>query len=108
MLQVLNAAAQLMAGPLFRRGVLCFEGGIGGDVLRHIFGPDDFFREQIKTERVKEEKLKRKIMWETGGKSRENPPSNRAYFWRATLLRLLALVHGRGVFSSRDRGGDEK
>jgi hypothetical protein len=21
-----------MAGPLFRRGVLCFEGGIGGDV----------------------------------------------------------------------------
>jgi hypothetical protein len=31
-LQVPNAAAQLMAGPLFRRGVLCFEGGIGGDV----------------------------------------------------------------------------
>jgi hypothetical protein len=34
MLQVPNAAAQLMAGPLFRCGVLCFEGGIGGDVLR--------------------------------------------------------------------------
>jgi hypothetical protein len=46
-----NAAAQLMAGPLFRRGVLCFEGGIRGDVLRHIFGPDDFFRKQIKTEK---------------------------------------------------------
>jgi hypothetical protein len=44
MLQVPNAAAQFMAGPLFRRGVLCFEGGIGGDVLRHVFGPDDFFR----------------------------------------------------------------
>jgi hypothetical protein len=28
-LQVPNAAAQLMAGPLFRRGVLCFEGGVG-------------------------------------------------------------------------------
>jgi hypothetical protein len=47
MLQVPNAAAQLMTGPLFRRGVLCFEGGIGGDVLRHVFGPDDFFRKQV-------------------------------------------------------------
>jgi hypothetical protein len=55
-LQVPNAAAQLMVGPLFRRGVLFFEGGIGGDALRHIFGPDDFFREQIKAGRGKEEK----------------------------------------------------
>jgi hypothetical protein len=55
-LQVPNAAAQLMAGPLLRRGILCFEGGIGGDVLRHIFSPDDFFREQVKAERGKEEK----------------------------------------------------
>jgi hypothetical protein len=62
-LQVPNAAAQLMAGPLFRRGVLCFEGGIRGDVLRHIFGPDDFFREQIKAERGKEEEVKREITW---------------------------------------------
>jgi hypothetical protein len=45
-----------MAGPLFRRGLLCFEGGIGGDVLRHVFGPDDFFRKQIKAERIKEER----------------------------------------------------
>jgi hypothetical protein len=36
--------------------VLCFEGGIGGDVLRHIFGPDDFFRKQIKAERGKEKR----------------------------------------------------
>jgi hypothetical protein len=43
-LQVPNEAAQLMAGPLFRRSLLCFEGGIGVDVLRHVFGPDDFFR----------------------------------------------------------------
>jgi hypothetical protein len=99
-LQVPDAAAQLMAGPLFRRGVLCFEGGIGGDVLRHIFGPDDFFREQIKAERGKEEEVERKIMWETGSKSRENSPSDRAFLWRATLLRLLALVHGLGVFFS--------
>jgi hypothetical protein len=61
-LQMPNAAAQLMVGPLFRRGILCFEGGIGGDVLRHIFGPDDFFREQIKAGRGKEEKMKHDIM----------------------------------------------
>jgi hypothetical protein len=47
-------------------------------------------------------------MWEIGGKSRENSPSNRAFLWRAALLGSLALVHGLGVFSSRDRGGDEK
>jgi hypothetical protein len=55
-LQVPNAAAQFMAGPLFRRGILCLEGGVRGDVLRHVFGPDDFFRKQIKTERGKVEK----------------------------------------------------
>jgi hypothetical protein len=60
-LQVSNAAAQLMAGPLFRRGVLCFEGGVGGDVLRHVFGLDDFFRKHIKAERGKEE-VKREII----------------------------------------------
>jgi hypothetical protein len=107
-LQVPNTAAQLMAGPLFRRDVLFFEGGIGGDVLKHIFGPDDFFRKQIKAERGKEEKVKRKIMWETGSKSRENSPSNRAFLWRATLLGLPAFVHGLGLFSSGDRGGNEK
>jgi hypothetical protein len=45
-----------MAGPLFRRGILCFEGGIRGYVLRHVFGPDDFFRKQIKAGRGKEER----------------------------------------------------
>jgi hypothetical protein len=80
-LQVPNAAAQLMAGPLLRRGILCFEGGIGGDVLRHIFSPDDFFREQIKVERGKEENMKHEIVWRTRNKSRKNSPSNR------TLLR---------------------
>jgi hypothetical protein len=61
-LQMPNAAAQPMVGPLFRRGILRFEGGIGGDVLRHIFGPDDFFREQIKAGRGKEENMKHEIM----------------------------------------------
>jgi hypothetical protein len=61
-----NAAVQLMVGPLFRRGILCFERGIGGDVLRHIFGPDDFFREQIEAGRGKEENMKHEIMRENG------------------------------------------
>jgi hypothetical protein len=56
MLQVPDAAAQLMAGSLFGRSVLCFEGGIRGDVLRHVFGPDDFFRKQIEAEGEKEER----------------------------------------------------
>jgi hypothetical protein len=43
-----NTAAQLMVDPLFWRGVLCFKGGVRGDVLRHFFGPKDFFRKQIK------------------------------------------------------------
>jgi hypothetical protein len=58
-----NAAAQLMVGLLFRRGLLCLEGGIKGNVLRHIFGPKDLFREQIKTEKGKrKENMKREIM----------------------------------------------
>jgi hypothetical protein len=56
MLQVPNAATQLMASPLLRRGILCFEGRIRGDVLRHVFGPNDFFRKQIKAERGKVER----------------------------------------------------
>jgi hypothetical protein len=61
-LQMPNAAAQLMVGLLFRRDLLCFKGGIGGNVLRHIFGPDDLFREQIKTEKGKEENMKHEIV----------------------------------------------
>jgi hypothetical protein len=53
MLQVPNAAAQLMAGSLLGHGILCFEGRVRGDVLRHVFGPDDFLRKQIKAERGK-------------------------------------------------------
>jgi hypothetical protein len=49
-----DAAAQLMVGFLFRRGLLCLEGGIRGNVLRHIFGPNDLFGKQIKTEKGKE------------------------------------------------------
>jgi hypothetical protein len=47
-LQMPNAAAQLVVGPLFRCGVLFFLRGIRKDVLRYFFGPEDFFREQVK------------------------------------------------------------
>jgi hypothetical protein len=56
MLQVPKAAAQLMASPLLERGILCFEGRIRGDVLRHVFGPDDFLRKQIEAEGGKVER----------------------------------------------------
>jgi hypothetical protein len=57
-----HTAAQLMIGPLLGRGILCFKGRIGGDVLRHIFGPNDFFGEQIKAGRGQEENMKHEIM----------------------------------------------
>jgi hypothetical protein len=44
MLQMPNAAAQLVVDPLFWHGVLCFKGGVRGDVLRRFFGPKDFFK----------------------------------------------------------------
>jgi hypothetical protein len=36
---------------LFWRGILCFEGGVGGDVFRRVFDPNDFLRKQIKAKR---------------------------------------------------------
>jgi hypothetical protein len=57
MLQVPNAAAQLMADFLLRRSIFCFKRRIRGDVLRHVFGPNDFLmvkrgknREEVKHE----------------------------------------------------------
>jgi hypothetical protein len=40
--------------PPFLCGILCFKGGIRGDVLRRFFGPKDFFRKQIKARGNKE------------------------------------------------------
>jgi hypothetical protein len=40
--------------PLLRRDVLCFEGGVRGDVFRCFFGPKNFFRKQIRAEENKE------------------------------------------------------
>jgi hypothetical protein len=56
MLQVPNTTAQLMAGSLLGRGILCFKRRIRGDVLRHVFGPNDFLRKQIRAEREKTER----------------------------------------------------
>jgi hypothetical protein len=62
MLQVPNTTAQLMADSLLGRGILYFKRRIRGDVLRHVFGPNDFLRKQIKAEREKNrEEVKREI-----------------------------------------------
>jgi hypothetical protein len=62
MFQVPNTTAQLMADSLLGRGILCFKRRIRGDVLRHVFGPNDFLRKQIKAEREKNrEEVKREI-----------------------------------------------
>jgi hypothetical protein len=45
-----NVAAQLVVGPLFRRGVLFFGGGIVEDVLGNLFSSKNLLREQVKTE----------------------------------------------------------
>jgi hypothetical protein len=47
-LQMPNAAAQLVIDPLFQRGVLFFKGGVRGDVLRCFFSPKYLFRKQVK------------------------------------------------------------
>jgi hypothetical protein len=52
MLQMPNAAAQLVVGPLFRCGVLFFFRGIREDVLGDFFSSKDFFRKQVKTEKT--------------------------------------------------------
>jgi hypothetical protein len=44
-LQMPNAAAQLVVGPLFRRGVLFLFRGVKEDVLGYFLSPKDFFRE---------------------------------------------------------------
>jgi hypothetical protein len=53
MLQVPNAAAQLMAGSLLGRGILYFEGRIRGDVLGHASVPmiSSGSRSRLKEER---------------------------------------------------------
>jgi hypothetical protein len=101
MLQMPNAAAQLVVDPLSWRGVLYFKGGVRGDILRHFFGPKDFFRKQIK---AGEKQVGVNIRLHTRARSRlkENSLSNGALLWWGAVLLdgLLAFVHGLGVFSS--------
>jgi hypothetical protein len=50
-----------MADYMLGRSILCFKRRIRGDVLRHVFGPNDFLREQIEAKRENEEEVKREI-----------------------------------------------
>jgi hypothetical protein len=45
--------------------ILCFEGGVRGDVFRRFFGPNDFFREQIEAKRKRKEEVKHEITQES-------------------------------------------
>jgi hypothetical protein len=45
-----------MADSLLGCGILCFKRGISGDVLGHVFGPNDFLRKKIKAEGEKTER----------------------------------------------------
>jgi hypothetical protein len=106
MLQMPNAAAQLVVDPLFWRGVLCFKGGVGGDVLRRFFGPKDFFGKQIKAG-GKQVGVNMKLHTKARSRLKENSLSNGALLWWGAILfdGLLAFVYGLGVFSS---GAGEK
>jgi hypothetical protein len=50
-----NATAQLMVGPLFRRGAFFFSGGIGEDVLGNLFSSEDLLRSKSRLKAKKGE-----------------------------------------------------
>jgi hypothetical protein len=45
-----DATAQLMVGPLFRRGVFFFSRGVRKDVLGNLFNSKDFLWKQVEAE----------------------------------------------------------
>jgi hypothetical protein len=107
-LQMPNAAVQLVVVPLFWRGVFCFKVRVRGDVLRRFFGPKDFFRKQIKAGENKEG-VKHEITHESKKQVKGKLTLDGALLWGAFLPGgLLAFVHGLGVFSSGARGEDAK
>jgi hypothetical protein len=89
-----------MVDPLLGHGILCFEGGVIGDVFRPCFSPNDFLRKQIKAERKQRGGKARESHKKARSKLKENSLSNGAFLWGVVLLGLLAFVHGLGVFSS--------
>jgi hypothetical protein len=106
-LQMPNAAAQLVVDPLLWRGVLFFKGGVRRDVLRRFFGPKDFFRKQIKAGE-KQEGVNIRLHMRARSWLKENSLSNGALLWWGAVILdgFLAFVrHGLGVFSS---GAGEK
>jgi hypothetical protein len=55
--------------PLFRRGVVFFNGGIGEDVLDNLFSSKDLFRKQVKA-RKKQREVNHEIAIESIRKDR--------------------------------------
>jgi hypothetical protein len=90
-----------MVDPLLGRGILCFEGGVRGDVFRRCFGPNDFFRKQIEAKRKNKEEVKHEITQGSEEQVKGKLTLNGAFLWGVVLPGLLAFIHGLGVFSSR-------
>jgi hypothetical protein len=105
MLQVPNAAAQLMVDPLLGNAILCLEGGVRGDVFRRCFGPNDFFRKQVKAERKNKEEVKREITQESKKQVQGELTLKSCVSLERCLPWAACLCHGLGVFSS---GAGEK
>jgi hypothetical protein len=94
--------------PLFWRGVLCFKGGVGGNVLRRFFIPKDFFRKQIKAGENKEG-IKHEITHE----SKKRVKGKLTLEWCASLgccplWRVACLRPWPWGFLFWSRGGDVK
>jgi hypothetical protein len=92
-LQMTNAAAQMVIDPLFRRGVLFFKGGVRGDVLGRFFSPKDLFRKQIKA-REKKKGVNMRLQMGARNRLEENSLSNGTLLWWSVVLLdgLLSLV----------------
>jgi hypothetical protein len=77
-----------MVDPLLGRGVLCFEGGIRGNIFRRVFGPNDFLRKQIKAKRKNKEEVKHEITQE----SKKQVKGKLTLEWCVSLGRCLPWV----------------
>jgi hypothetical protein len=109
-LQMPNAAAQLVVDPLFWHGVLFFKRGVRGDVLGCFFSSKDFFRKQIKAGE-KREGVNMRLQMGARNRLEESSLSNGTLLWWSAVLLdgLLSFVrHGFGVFSSEQGGEDVK
>jgi hypothetical protein len=94
-----------MVDPLLGRGILCFEGGVGGDVFRRCFGPNDFFRKQVEAKRKNKEEVKHEITQGSEEQVKRKTHSRMVRFFGVlSSLGCLPLSMALG-FSLLEQGG---